>query len=170
MNKENWKSEKAFNLAHALMMGRGQFDQARQGPAWKSMMLSVAYVFKEDKGKVFALLGEKPKEKPQSTVKIVTPPVNKFAINKTDCEDCPDKIKIGPNGPAVVPMKVGKPHPLSKTEAVLERFENDFDMLVAHAQTLGISKGNSSKTETIARKIAAYYADQKNVNASSNNH
>jgi len=157
-----FKSSEAQELVEALMSARPAFEERNKGREWKGMMMTVAFSFPEDRGRIYAIFGkEKGGDKSGGHGKLIRPKVKTgLKMNSGGCDTCPDDVVAvegGSDAKSPRVLKGGGDEWLKDEKEVLDKFEGDIDLMKIYAKKKGVDIGKASTAEGIAKKIAEHY-------------
>lgn len=171
MEQITYKNETVAAIAKAMDEGRADFEAKRAGQQWRAIIMTVATTFPEDREALFALFGRKT-EAEQSEGEPTLHRRTKKGGRRTakPCVDCPDShgldtglesapmrhIKAGKEA-TNVPAHESPSEAFATVEAVLERFDNDSDIMRTYCSRQGIDIGNAKTANGIAKKIVHHF-------------
>jgi len=166
----SFQSQDVQEIMNALQPAMQEFVRRNQGNVYKSIVLSMAAVFPEDREKLMLTVGAKNKISKRTGAKFAKK--NRIVISGTDagCDGCGDSkyVASSPTNQGNITTTIDsnkasktvneKQIPFESVEDILERFEGNATALSAFCQARDITiPGNVKKARTIATIMMKHY-------------
>mgnify|MGYP000311002133 CR=1 FL=1 len=168
---KEFKNEIAKEIAEVLSKNAVHFDGRKAGGTFRSILMSLSWVFKEDYEAIQQYIGEKQlREIPTGGATLLRKADDDRSKSSdfAPCEGCPDVVAGGyayqaaqivePSNKKIVKTVNAKDKPFESEDDIMERFEGKGIAMQAFAQKNKISiPTNMTKASTIAKYIFEHY-------------
>lgn len=180
MEEQNFNNPIAEGIMEIMVASMAEFEARGKGAHYKSIVLTVAAVFPEDRAKIYAAVGATPPKKKESGGAIIhrkkkTEGIPVF-VDTGGCDNCPQSAShaVATGSMAVVPEaekkvikgtaghaeadKIEEGTTFKTVEEVLDTFQNSTAAIRAWAQTQDITiPASVTKAATAARYVVDHF-------------